>query len=75
MDVLLNGHVDELIKENSISREMASSLINDSSNASRIIKNLVDIAIILYKPEDTLISKIDEKNAQEYPAKVKVDSL
>lgn len=69
IDVLLNGRVEELLKENAVSREMASSLINDSSNASRIIKNLVDIAIILYKPEDTLISKIDEKNAQEYPGK------
>ncbi|MCW8824841.1 MAG: Na/Pi cotransporter family protein, partial [Gammaproteobacteria bacterium] len=74
LDVLLNGHIDELLKEGSINREMASSLINDSSNASRIIKNLVDIAIILYKPEDTLISKIDEKNAQEFPGSIKVES-
>ena len=74
LDVLLNGHVDELLIGGNISREMASSLINDSSNASRIIKNLVDIAVILYKPEDTLINKIDDKNAREYPGSSKVES-
>jgi phosphate:Na+ symporter len=74
LDVLLTGHIEELLKGGTISREMASSLINDSSNAVRIIKNLVDIAIILYKPEDTLINKIDEKNAQEFPGSVKVET-
>jgi hypothetical protein len=52
---------------------MASSLINDSSNASRITKSLADIATILYKPRDTLISKIDDKNAQEYPGSTKTE--
>ncbi len=74
LDVLLNGHVDELLIEGSINREMASSLINDSANAARIMKNLVDIAVILYKPEDRLISKIDDKNAQEYPGSGKLES-
>jgi len=73
LDVLLSGHVDELIQSGKISREMASSLINDSSNASRITKNLVDIATILYKPKDTLISKIDDKNAKEYPGDIRPD--
>ena len=68
MDVLLTGHVEELLATSEITDEMASSLINDSSNASRITKNLIDIAMILYKPEDELIESIDERNAEEYHA-------
>ncbi len=51
LDVLLSGRVAELLKEKSITREMATSLMNDSSNASRIIKNLIDIAGTLFQPE------------------------
>jgi phosphate:Na+ symporter len=68
MDVLLTGHVEELLASGEITDEMASSLINDSANASRITKNLIDIAVILYKPEDELIDSIDERNAEEYNA-------
>ncbi len=66
MDVLLTGHAEELLANGEITDEMASSLINDSSNAARITKNLIDIAVILYKPEDELIESIDERNAEEY---------
>ena len=66
MDVLLSGRVEELLLNEEITEEMASSLINDSSNASRITKNLIDIATILYSPRDTLIEEIDERNAQQY---------
>ena len=66
MDVLLSGHVEELLANGEITDEMASSLINDSSNAARITKGLIDIAVILYKPEDKLIESIDERNAEEY---------
>ncbi len=77
IDVLLNGRVAELLHNGVISREMATSLINDSANAVRITKNLVDIALILYKPKDTLIDKIDERNAKHYPggSLVEVDIL
>ncbi|MDH5612529.1 MAG: Na/Pi symporter [Gammaproteobacteria bacterium] len=68
MDVLLTGHVDELLASGEITDEMASSLINDSSNASRITMSLIDIAVILYKPEDQLIDSIDERNAEQYHA-------
>ncbi len=66
LDVLLTGRVEELLHEGKISRDMASSLINDSANAVRITKNLVDIALILYRPKDTLINKIDDRNAKHY---------
>lgn len=68
MDVLLTGHVEELLAAGEITDEMASSLINDSANAARITKGLIDIAVILYTPEDELIESIDERNAEEYHA-------
>jgi len=67
LDVLMTGHINELLLKNDISDEMATSLLNDSSNAERITKNLVDIATILYAPRDVLIEAIDEQNAQIYP--------
>jgi phosphate:Na+ symporter len=66
MDVLLTGHVDDLLVRGEITDEMASSLINDSANAARITRNLIDIAVILYKPEDKLIDSIDDTNAEKY---------
>jgi phosphate:Na+ symporter len=68
MDVLLTGHVEDLLVNGEITDEMASSLINDSSNAARITKNLIDIALILYKPEDRIIDSMDDKNAEHYYA-------
>ncbi len=68
MDVLLTGHIEELLATGEITDEMASSLINDSSNAARITKSLIDIAMILYKPEDEIINSIDDRNAEEYHA-------
>ena len=68
MDVLLTGHIEELLATGEITDEMASSLINDSSNAARITKGLIDIAMILYKPEDEIINSIDDRNAEEYSA-------
>jgi len=67
LDALQTGRVEELLREGAITRDMATSLIDDSSNAARITKNLVDIALILYRPTDTLIDKIDERNAKQYP--------
>lgn len=67
MDVLLTGHVQDLLVAGEISDEMSTSLINDSANAARITKNLIHIAMILYKPEDSLINNIDDKNAEQYP--------
>ncbi len=75
LDVLLSGRVAELLHEGKISRDMASSLINDSSNASHITKSLVDIALILYKPRDVLIDKIDERNAKHYPSDSNVEVI
>lgn len=64
LDVLMSGRINELLLQGDITGEMASSLMNDSSNAERITKILVDIATILYTPRDELIEAIDEQNEQ-----------
>jgi phosphate:Na+ symporter len=68
MDALLSGRAEALLYDGKITEEMASSLINDSASASRITKNLVDIAIILYSPRDTVVEEIDERSAKEIRA-------
>ena len=66
MDVLLTGHVEDLLVNQEIPDNMATSLINDSSNASRITNHLIDIAMILYRPTDIHIEEMDERNAEQY---------
>ena len=66
MDVLLSGHVNDLLAGGEITDEMASSLINDSANAARITMSLIDIATILYKPEDKHIDNMDDRNAEKF---------
>jgi len=75
LDVLMTGRINELLLQGDITNEMASSLLNDSSNAERITKILVDIATILYTPRDILIEAIDEQNEQSALADAKVSDV
>ncbi len=51
-DVLMNGTIDRLVREHLISNEMATSLMNDSSIAIQIARNLVDVSSLLYLQRD-----------------------
>ncbi len=51
-DVLLNGTIDRLVRDQLISNEMATSLMNDSSIAIQIARNLVDVSSLLYLQRD-----------------------
>ncbi|QKQ26689.1 hypothetical protein [Candidatus Reidiella endopervernicosa] len=75
LDTLLNGRIGELLLTNVITREMASSLINDSANAASITKNLVDIATMLYAPKDALVNALDDQNAALYSAKLESEEV
>jgi len=59
-DVLRNGRVDKLLLNEEISREMATSLMNDSMEAIRLTQLLIDVANILYLPRDEQVERIDE---------------
>lgn len=56
-DVLVDGTLDKLIREQKISSVMATSLANDSDNVAGITKRLIETAELLYIDSDTLIGK------------------
>ena len=47
--------IDKLIRENLITVDMASSLVNDNDNVNDIIKRLIDVAELLYAEKDPLL--------------------
>ena len=51
-DVLMNGTIDKLVREQLISNEMATSLMNDSATAIHIAHNLIDVSSLLYLQRD-----------------------
>jgi phosphate:Na+ symporter len=74
-DVLLDGSLDKLIRNQKISSEMAASLANDSDNVARISKRLIETAELLYIDSDTLThlteEEIEENKVKEEKRKKK----
>ncbi|THD66719.1 Na/Pi cotransporter family protein [Robertkochia marina] len=50
-----NNSINTLIRNNLITPEMASSLVNDKDNLNQIIKNLISVAELLYGQKDSLL--------------------
>lgn len=48
LNIIKNGRIDKLIRNDSINPKMATSLINDSSFAYAISKRLIEVAITLW---------------------------
>ncbi len=48
LNIIKNGKIDTLIRSNSITPKMATSLINDTSFAYDISKRLIDVAVTLW---------------------------
>lgn len=63
-DVLLNGTLDKLIREQKISSIMATSLANDSDNVAGIMKRLIETAELLYINSDTLITSTEQEKKE-----------
>ncbi len=61
IDVLTSGRVNRLVLDGEITNEMATSLMNDSDEARKIVRDLVDIATLLYYPRDKLMDQIEEE--------------
>jgi phosphate:Na+ symporter len=59
LDMVGNGRIDNLIRNNMIETKMATSLINDSTYAYNISKRLIHIATILWI-EDRQIQELGE---------------
>lgn len=49
-----NRNIDRLIRENQITSEMGSSLVNDHDSFNRIIKNLILVSELLYAKQNEL---------------------
>lgn len=60
-DILSNGVLDNLIRSRLITNEMATSLMNDSTYAYTICKNLIEMAEILCIPQKSDSSNIDNQ--------------
>ena len=63
LDALMSGRINQLLIEGRITNVMATSLINDSEQASRIIRNLIDVATLLYHPRDRLVDELEEERS------------
>lgn len=57
-----NLQIDKLIREDLITIDMASSLVNDNDNVNDMIKKLITVAELLYGKKDTILSS-DNKEA------------
>ena len=64
LDVLQSGRINRLLLDGEISNEMASSLLNDSEEARKIVRELVDVATLLYHPRDKLFDRIKEEELE-----------
>jgi len=60
-DVLLNGTIDRLVRENLITNTMATSLMNDSSLAIQISRHLVDVSLLLYSQKSIYNEGIEDE--------------
>jgi len=60
LDMIGNGKIDTLIRQNKIEPKMATSLINDSSFAYEISKKLLSVAYILWIEDKDLLELGDE---------------
>jgi len=65
LDALFSGRIDKLLLEGKITSQMASSLLNDSEEARFIVRDLVDIATLLYFPKDRLFDHLEAESADE----------
>ena len=64
LDVLQTGRINRLLLDGDISNAMASSLLNDSEEARKIVRELVDIATLLYHPRDKLFDRIKDEELE-----------
>lgn len=60
LDVISTGRIDPLIRDGKIDKKMATTLLNDSSNAYNIANKLINVAKILWI-EDITIKQLGAK--------------
>ena len=69
LDALLTGNINQLLIDGKITNVVATSLINDSGQASKFMQTLIDIATLLYHPRDRLVNDMEgDEPASASPA-------
>ena len=66
-DLLLDGTLDKLIRQELITSQMATSLANDSNTVNQVIKHLVLAAELLYIERDTILSGLPGNQGEDVP--------
>ena len=60
-----NESIDRLIRDNLITVDMGSSLVNDNDNVNDIVRKLITVAELLYEKKDTLLENtVSEKSLE-----------
>lgn len=62
-DVLMDGSINKLVRDNLITNEMATSLMNDSANVTGMINSLIKFGELMYLKRDLIIE--DEAATEE----------
>ncbi|MGB5687300.1 MAG: Na/Pi symporter, partial [Candidatus Electrothrix sp.] len=62
-DILASGTLDHLIRDNLITADMATSLINDSAYLRDVTNDLIETARTLFAPYDPEVKKIEDDMA------------
>ncbi|MBT8344103.1 MAG: Na/Pi cotransporter family protein, partial [Sulfurovum sp.] len=62
-DIVANGTIDRLIRERLITNEMATSLMNDSTYAYDISKNLIAMAEVTFSDRNSNVVSLNEEMA------------
>jgi len=60
-----NLEIDRLIRKDLITTDMASSLVNDTDNLNNLIKELIEVAEILYGQSDTSLRETKRTDKEE----------
>ena len=50
-----NKSINKLIRKNLITIDMASSLVNDNVNVNELVRNLIQVAELLYSEKDAIL--------------------
>jgi phosphate:Na+ symporter len=60
--------IEKLIREDLITTDMASSLVNDHDNVEVLIEKLIEVAQILYVSSDPLLNETQEESGLSHNA-------
>ena len=64
-DVLMDGSINKLVRQNLITNEMATSLMNDNATVNRIIHSLIKFGELLFIQQDLILEEQPDNQTLE----------